>query len=43
MRNLITCMGGSMTALTTPFRDTVVDWKALSRLCERRSTAALPR
>jgi 4-hydroxy-tetrahydrodipicolinate synthase len=44
MRNLITCMGGSLTALTTPFRDTVVDWKALSRLCERqidRGTAAL--
>ena len=37
-------IGGSLTALATPFRDTQVDWNALSRLSERqiaRGTAAL--
>jgi 4-hydroxy-tetrahydrodipicolinate synthase len=37
-------LGGSLTALATPFRHTRVDWDALSRLCERqiaRGTAAL--
>ena len=35
---------GSLTALATPFRQTRIDWDALSRLCERqvaRGTAAL--
>ena len=44
MRNPIFGIGGSLTALATPFRDTHVDWKALSRLSERqidRGTAAL--
>lgn len=37
-------IGGSLTALVTPFRDTHVDWNALSLLSERqidRGTAAL--
>lgn len=44
MHNSIAGVGGSLTALVTPFRDTRVDWNALSRLCERqiaRGTAAL--
>jgi 4-hydroxy-tetrahydrodipicolinate synthase len=44
MRNHIFGVGGSLTALATPFRDTDVDWTALSRLSERqidRGTAAL--
>jgi 4-hydroxy-tetrahydrodipicolinate synthase len=44
MRISITGVGGSLTALATPFRHTRVDWEALSRLCERqvsRGTAAL--
>jgi len=44
MRNSISGVGGSLTALATPFRDTRVDWDALSRLSERqidRGTAAL--
>ena len=44
MRNSIFGIGGSLTALATPFRDTEVDWKALCRLSERqidRGTAAL--
>jgi 4-hydroxy-tetrahydrodipicolinate synthase len=44
MHNLIFGVGGSLTALVTPFRDTHVDWAALSRLSERqidRGTAAL--
>jgi 4-hydroxy-tetrahydrodipicolinate synthase len=44
MRNPITGVGGSLTALATPFRQTRVDWDALSRLSERqiaRRTAAL--
>ena len=44
MRNSIFGVGGSLTALATPFRDTRVDWDALSRLSERqidRGTAAL--
>ena len=44
MRNPLCGVGGSLTALTTPFRDTRVDWDALSRLSERqidRGTAAL--
>jgi 4-hydroxy-tetrahydrodipicolinate synthase len=44
MRNPIFDVRGSLTALATPFRDTSVDWAALSRLSERqtdRGTAAL--
>jgi 4-hydroxy-tetrahydrodipicolinate synthase len=44
MHNTISGVGGSLTALATPFRDTRVDWNALSRLSERqieRGTAAL--
>jgi 4-hydroxy-tetrahydrodipicolinate synthase len=44
MRNSILGVGGSLTALATPFSDTQVDWDALSRLSERqidRGTAAL--
>jgi 4-hydroxy-tetrahydrodipicolinate synthase len=44
MRNSISGVGGSLTALATPFRDVHVDWDALSRLSERqisRGTAAL--
>jgi 4-hydroxy-tetrahydrodipicolinate synthase len=44
MRNSIFGVGGSLTALATPFRDTRVDWTALSQLSERqigRGTAAL--
>lgn len=44
MRIPLTGVGGSLTALATPFRQTRVDWDALSRLSERqivRGTAAL--
>ena len=44
MRNIIPGLGGSLTALVTPFRDDRVDWDALERLCDReieRGTAAL--
>jgi 4-hydroxy-tetrahydrodipicolinate synthase len=44
MRKSLSGVGGSLTALATPFRDTRVDWDALSRLSERqidRGTAAL--
>jgi 4-hydroxy-tetrahydrodipicolinate synthase len=44
MRTPISGVGGSSTALATPFRDTRVDWDALRRLSERqieRGTAAL--
>jgi 4-hydroxy-tetrahydrodipicolinate synthase len=44
MHNIIAGVGGSLTALATPFRETRVDWEALSRLSERqieRGTAAL--
>jgi 4-hydroxy-tetrahydrodipicolinate synthase len=44
MTNPIFGIGGSLTALATPFRATHVDWKTLSRLSERqidRGTAAL--
>ncbi len=44
MHNAISGIGGSLTALVTPFRDTRVDWTALCRLTERqidRGTAAL--
>ena len=44
MRNPISGVGGSLTALATPFHETRVDWEALSRLSERqidRGTAAL--
>jgi 4-hydroxy-tetrahydrodipicolinate synthase len=44
MRIPLSGVGGSLTALATPFRDTRVDWDALSRLSERqvdRGTAAL--
>jgi 4-hydroxy-tetrahydrodipicolinate synthase len=44
MRNIISGVGGSLTALATPFRDTRVDWDALFRLSVRqieRGTAAL--
>jgi hypothetical protein len=44
MNNPISGIGGSLTALATPFREKQVDWKALSLLSERqidRGTAAL--
>ncbi len=44
MHNSLSGVGGSLTALATPFRDTRVDWTALYRLSERqidRGTAAL--
>lgn len=44
MHNSIFGVGGSLTALVTPFRDTCVDWRALARMSERqivRGTAAL--
>jgi 4-hydroxy-tetrahydrodipicolinate synthase len=44
MRNLVFGVGGSLTALATPFRDTLVDWEAASNLAERqidRGAAAL--
>ncbi len=44
MRTLVFGVGGSLTALATPFRDTLVDWEAASNLAERqidRGTAAL--
>jgi 4-hydroxy-tetrahydrodipicolinate synthase len=44
MQNPLLGLGGSLTALVTPFRDTHVDWAALSRLSERqidRGTSAL--
>ncbi len=44
MRIPISGVGGSLTALATPFRQTRVDWDALSRLAERqipRGTRAL--
>ena len=36
MRNLVFGVGGSLTALATPFRDTLVDWEAASNLAERQ-------
>jgi len=44
MRNPISGVGGSLTALATPFRDSCVDWNAFGRMVERqvdRGTAAL--
>jgi 4-hydroxy-tetrahydrodipicolinate synthase len=44
MQNSLSGIGGSMTALATPFRDGGVDWKALCGLTERqidRGTSAL--
>jgi 4-hydroxy-tetrahydrodipicolinate synthase len=44
MRNPIAGVGGSLTALATPFHETRVDWEAVARLSERqidRGTAAL--
>jgi len=44
MDNPIPGVGGSLTALATPFRQTRVDWDALSHLSERqmaRGTTAL--
>ena len=44
MRNISVRVGGSLTALATPFRDGYVDMEALFRLCQRqieRGTAAL--
>lgn len=44
MRKSVSGVRGSLTALATPFRQTRVDWDALSRLTERqiaRGTAAL--
>jgi 4-hydroxy-tetrahydrodipicolinate synthase len=44
MHNPIDGVGGSSTALVTPFLDTRIDWTALSRLSERqidRGTACL--
>jgi 4-hydroxy-tetrahydrodipicolinate synthase len=36
MRNSITGLGGSLTALVTPFRQVRADWDALARLTERQ-------
>ena len=44
MRNSISGVGGSLTALATPFHDSRVDWDAFGRMAERqieRGTAAL--
>lgn len=44
MHNPVAALGGSLTALVTPFRDSCVDWKALCHLTERqieRGTSAL--
>lgn len=44
MHNPVAALGGSLTALVTPFRDSCVDWKALCHLAERqieRGTSAL--
>src|SRR5690242_8563501 len=44
MRNIVFGVGSSLTALATPFRDTLVDWSAASNLATRqieRGTAAL--
>jgi 4-hydroxy-tetrahydrodipicolinate synthase len=44
MHNPVAGLGGSLTALVTPFRDSCVDWKALCHLTERqieRGTSAL--
>ena len=44
MRNPVSGVGGSLTALITPFRATRIDWEAASNLAERqieRGTAAL--
>lgn len=44
MHNAIACVGGSLTALATPFRNATVDWEALFRLSQRqidRGTAGL--
>lgn len=44
MRNKVSNVNGSLTAVVTPFRDSNVDRVALARLCERqidRATAAL--
>jgi 4-hydroxy-tetrahydrodipicolinate synthase len=44
MHNPVADIGGSLTALVTPFRDACVDWKALCHLAERqigRLTSAL--
>jgi 4-hydroxy-tetrahydrodipicolinate synthase len=44
MHNTIFGVGGSLSSLAGPFRDTQVEWRALSRLSERqidRGTAAL--
>jgi len=44
MRNPISGVGGSLTALATPFRDSHVDWAAFGRMAERqiaRGTAGL--
>ncbi|HLY90816.1 MAG TPA: 4-hydroxy-tetrahydrodipicolinate synthase [Acetobacteraceae bacterium] len=44
MHNAVAGLGGSLTALVTPFRESCVDWKALCHLTERqieRGTSAL--
>jgi 4-hydroxy-tetrahydrodipicolinate synthase len=44
MHNPVAGLGGSLTALITPFRDSCVDWRALCHLTERqieRGTSAL--
>ena len=44
MHKSLSDIGGSLTALVTPFRDGGIDWTALCRLAERqlaRGTAAL--
>jgi len=44
MRSLLSGVGGSLTALATPFRDSRLDWEAFGRMAERqldRGTAGL--
>lgn len=44
MDNPVAGLGGSLTALVTPFRDACIDWKSLGHLAERqiiRGTSAL--
>ena len=43
MNNAIAGIGGSLTALATPFRDARVDWHALFRLSERQIARGTPR
>ena len=41
MHRSIQSLGGSLTALVTPFRDTQLDLPALARLAARQRSAAI--